>query len=137
MVAETPVLPEEIARPVKRAEREERPLIAVVGPCASGKSTLVRALREHEYNAREVVQEHSCAPTMWQRITQPDVLIYLDVSWETARQRRPTNAGASWWAKMTRRLDHAREHADFYILTDELTPQEILDRTLDSLMLQD
>jgi thymidylate kinase len=113
-----------------RTGREKGPLIAIVGPCASGKSTLVQALRERGYNAREVVQEHSYVPTMWQRITQPDLLVYLDVSWETARQRRPTDAGPDWWEKLARRLRHARQHADIYILTDELSPQEVLDRTL-------
>ena len=119
-------------------DKRERPLIAIVGPCASGKSVLVRALRARGYNVREVVQEHSYTPTMWQRITQPDLLIYLDVSWEVAHQRRPTSAGADWWDELTRRLCHARQHADLYVLTDELTPQEILERTLAFLsMLQD
>jgi thymidylate kinase len=105
-------------------------LIAIVGPCASGKSTLVRALRERGHNAREVVQEHSYVPTMWQRITQPDLLIYLDVSWEAACQRRSTSAGPGWWDEMARRLSHARQHADVYISTDGLSPQEVLDQTL-------
>jgi hypothetical protein len=65
---------------VKRAKLEERPLIAAVGPCTSGKSTLVRALRERGYNAREVVQEHSYVPAMWQVFAQPDILIYLYIS---------------------------------------------------------
>jgi deoxyadenosine/deoxycytidine kinase len=108
----------------------ERPLIAIVGPCASGKSTLVRALRERGYNAREVVQEHSYVPTMWQRITQPDLLIYLDVSWEAACQRRSTDAGPGWWDEMAHRLRHARQHADVYISTDALSPQEVLNQTL-------
>jgi nicotinamide riboside kinase len=111
-------------------KKGERPLIAVVGPCASGKSLLVRALREREYNAREVVQEHSHVPTMWQRITQPDLLVYLDVSWKVARQRRSMDVKADWWIELAHRLRHARQHADLYIHTDELTPQEILDRAL-------
>ena len=119
--------------PVKQIERRKRPLIAVVGPCASGKSLLVQALRTRGYNAREVVQEHSYVPTMWQRFTQPDLLIYLDVSWEVARWRRPTDAGEDWWAELARRLRHARQHAHLYIHTDGLTPQEVLDRTLDFL----
>lgn len=115
---------------MRQAEREKRPLIAVVGPCGSGKSLLVQELRERGYNAREVVQEHSHVPTMWQRITQPDLLIYLDVSWEVARQRRATDAGADWWVELARRLRHARQYADLYIHTDELTPQEVLERVL-------
>ena len=47
------------------------PLIAIVGVCASGKSTLAKALRERGYNARQVLQEHSYVPYMWQRITRP------------------------------------------------------------------
>ncbi len=110
----------------EQTKRGIRPLIAVVGPCASGKSLLVQALRERGYNAREVLQEHSYVPSMWQRITKPDLLVYLDVSWEVGRQRRPTDAGAEWWAKQARRLRHARQHADITILTDEMSPQEVL-----------
>lgn len=105
-------------------------MIAVVGPCASGKSLLVSALQKHGYNAREVAQEHSHVPTMWQRITRPDLLVYLDVSWEVAHRRRPSNAGAKWWVELAHRLRHARQHADLYIHTDDLTPQEVLEKTL-------
>ena len=115
---------------MKQSKQPQRPLIAVVGPCASGKSLLVRNLRERGYNAREVVQEHSYVPTMWQRITQPDLLIYLDVTQEVAHRRRPTDAPKDWWDRLVHRLRHARQHADLYISTDELAPQEILDRTL-------
>jgi ribose 1,5-bisphosphokinase PhnN len=119
---------------VKHIRQEERPLIAVVGPCTAGKSTLVRALRERGYNAREVVQEHSHVPAMWQVFTQPDILIYLDVSWEVARQRRHTDARERWWNELARRLRHAREHADLYILTDQLTPQQVFDQAASFLL---
>jgi cytidylate kinase len=121
---------ERVTATVKKTEQKEHPLIAVVGPCASGKSLLARALRQRGYNAREVGQEHSYVPTMWQRITQPDLLIYLDVSWEVACQRRSTDAKASWWAELAHRLRHARHHADLYIHTDVLTPQEVLEESL-------
>lgn len=114
----------------EQAPGESRPLIAVVGPCASGKSLLVRALRERGYNAREVVQEHSYVPTMWQRVTQPDLLVYLDVSSDAARSRLPTYLGTDWWDQLARRLSHARRHADLYIQTDDLTPQGVLARAL-------
>lgn len=123
---------------MRQTRNEKRPLIAIVGPCTSGKSTLVRALRARGHNAREVVQEHSYVPTMWQRITQPDLLIYLDVSWEVAHQRRPTDARADWWDELARRLRHARQHADLYVNTDKLTLHQVLERTTTFLsMLQD
>jgi len=109
-------------------------LIAVVGPCASGKSCLVEGLRAYGYNAREVVQEHSYVPTMWQRITRPDFLIYLDVSWKVACQRRlwagVDDVSPSWWQEQGRRLAHAREHADLYIDTDLLSIQAVLAEAL-------
>ena len=52
--------------------------VAVVGVCASGKTTLVSALRQFGIDAVDVAQEHSLVPHMWQVITRPDVLIYLD-----------------------------------------------------------
>lgn len=115
---------------MKHGVRGKGPRIAVVGPCAAGKSLLVQALRERGNDVHEVAQEHSHVPAMWQRITQPDVLIYLDVSWEVARQRRTTSRRAAWWDELAHRLHHARQHADLYIDTDELTPREVLDRTL-------
>jgi hypothetical protein len=121
--------PQTVRQPIHNG----RPLIAIVGPCASGKSLLVRALRERGYNAREVAQEHSYVPDMWQQVARPDRLIYLDVSWQVARQRRPTDAGEHWWTEQAHRLRHARQHADLYIRTDDLPPQEILDQVLASL----
>ena len=65
-----------------------RPLrVAVVGHCASGKSTLVSALRAHGYDANAVAQEHSAVSWLW-RHAEPDVLIYLDAALETVRARR-------------------------------------------------
>ncbi len=108
--------------------------VAVVGPSAAGKSTLVAALRERGYDARHVAQEHSYVPDMWQRIARPDVLIYLDVGYEAASQRRRMLAwGTPQWEEECRRLSHARTHCDLYILTDDLTPDEVLERALDFL----
>jgi thymidylate kinase len=102
----------------------------VVGPCASGKSTLVEALQAHGYDAHEVTQEHSYVPTMWQRFTKPDLLIYLDVSQEVAIQRRASESKVAWWDKLKRRLQHARQHADLCIQTDNLCSHEVLNRAL-------
>ncbi len=110
---------------------DDRPLIAVVGVCAAGKSTLVKGLRAHGFNARQVLQEHSYVPYMWQRITNPDILIFLDCAIETTRMRRGDRHFESWLLDEERhRLRHARAHCDLYIATDELSPDEILVRSL-------
>jgi hypothetical protein len=58
------------------------------------------------------------------------MLIYLDVSWEVAHRRRPSDAGADWLEELAHRLRHARQHADLYLNTDSLTPEQVLDRVL-------
>src|SRR5690554_2548682 len=100
--------------------------VGVVGPSAAGKSLLVAALREAGYDARHIAQEHSYVPDMWQRISKPDVLIYLDVSYEVSRQRRPqVTWGPERRVEEVERLRHARQHADLIIHTDDLSPAEI------------
>lgn len=107
------------------------PLIAIVGVCAAGKTTLAQALRVQGYNARPVLQEHSYVPTMWQRITKPDILIYLFADLETVRWRRHDPDFPAWLlAQEFDRLRHARAHADIYIDTCALTPAAVLRRAL-------
>lgn len=91
----------------------DRPMrVTVVGPCASGKSTLVKALRMHGYDARATAQEHSAVPSLWER-SRPDVLIALTADLESIRSRR----GEPRWsgqilAEQTSRLEDATHHAD-------------------------
>ncbi len=100
-------------------------LIAIVGPCASGKSTLGERLRQQGYNARTAAQEHSYVPGMWQ-MSNPDYLIYLDVSLDTLRLRRGNPRwSAHEWQEQQQRLAHARAHADLIIATDALTLDEV------------
>ncbi len=101
-------------------------LIAIVGPCAAGKSTLMAGLKPFGYNLRHVAQEHSYAPEMWQRITKPDVLIYLDVSYENSLKRKNLSWSKEEYLEEVRRLRHARQHADLYIDTNLLSPQQVL-----------
>jgi molybdopterin-guanine dinucleotide biosynthesis protein len=102
------------------------PLIAVVGVCASGKTTLVNALRLHGYRARQVSQEHSYVPDMWLRVTGPDLLIYLDASLEIIRFRRRDEQWPQWLREQQiARLRHARSHCDLYVLTDLLLPEKV------------
>ena len=109
-------------------------LIAVVGVCASGKSTLVRGLQAGGWNARHVVQEHSYVPDMWRRVAQPDLLIYLDASLAVIRQRRRDPEMPDWLIEAERqRLHHTLKHCDLYVQTDALTPDQVLERALDFL----
>jgi RNase adaptor protein for sRNA GlmZ degradation len=106
---------------------ETLPLIKVVGVSASGKSTLVRGLRERGYDARSVSQEHSHVPDLWQRMRPPARLIYLDVSLDVQRSRRPdVTWDEAWRTEEVRRLAHAREHADLRIDTSAIPAEQTL-----------
>ena len=103
----------------------EKPVIGVVGPCGSGKSTLVSALKKSGIDARHIAQEHSYVVTMWQRITNPDILVYLDASFDTATLRRKLNWTEAEFKIQLERLSNARQNADLLIVTDQLAPEEI------------
>lgn len=107
-------------------EADSPPRIAVVGPCVSGKTELVNALRSAGYEARHVAQEHSYVPAMWQRISKPDVLVYLDVDYPTAKARRPyIDWGPERLEEQAGRLAHARTHCDLHVDTSALSREEV------------
>ncbi len=110
-----------------------KPLIGVVGPCGSGKSTLIAGLEGNGYACRHIAQEHSYVQAMWQIITKPDILIYLSASFEVSTERRKLNWQAKDHAEQLRRLGHAREHANIIIDTDDLGPAQVLQKALDYL----
>jgi cytidylate kinase len=110
-----------------------RPLIGVVGPCGSGKSTLIAGLEKYGYACRHIAQEHSYVQAMWQKIAQPDVLIYLAASFPVSTARRKLNWQKKDYDEQLRRLSHARENANLLIETDHLTPQQVLQKVLDYL----
>jgi len=110
---------------------EDTPLIGVVGPCSAGKSVLARRLRARGYRVKEIRQEHSYVPDMWQRITNPALLIYLDVSMEEGARREGLAKPSSWWVEEREfRLAHARRHCDLYVDTTALTPDEVLEQVV-------
>lgn len=109
---------------------KQRPLIAVVGPCAAGKSSLVRRLKAMGYNARSVAQDHSYVPDMWRRITNPDLLIYLDAELSTIARRRRIGWGERYLNDERHRLRHARQHCDLYLPTDDLAEKEVLEQVV-------
>lgn len=105
-------------------------VIGVVGPCASGKSTLVSKLKALNIPAKNIAQEHSYVPDMWQILSKPEMLVYLDVSYQIANLRRSLNWTESEYEHQLQRLDHARDHADLIIYTDELNKEMVLEAVL-------
>jgi nicotinamide riboside kinase len=93
--------------------------VAIVGPCASGKTTLAERLRSHGVDAYVCAQEHSEIATLWRHL-DPDVVIALDVDLATVRARR----GADWpeaiFREQLRRLAAAKAAAAVVIDTTSL-----------------
>lgn len=110
--------------------------MGVVGPCGSGKSTLIAALEARGLACRHIAQEHSYVKDMWKRISHPDVLIFLQASFPVCTRRRRLNWNESEYAEGQRRLAHALAHADLVVNTDALTPEEVMARVLEFLAMQ-
>ncbi|MEZ4767929.1 MAG: hypothetical protein R2844_05820 [Caldilineales bacterium] len=112
--------------------------VKVVGPCKSGKTTLVTGLRALGIPARAAAQEHSGVPDTWQRFAPARHLVYLDVSVEAQKER----SGRQDWtedilAGQRQRLAHARQHANLFIDTTGLTADQVLQRVVDYLRGED
>jgi deoxyadenosine/deoxycytidine kinase len=110
--------------------------VAVVGHCASGKSTLVTALRGHGFDASAVAQEHSGIAWLW-RHSDPDVLIYLDVPLATVRDRRGQEWPQAVYDAQEERLAEARAHADVIIDTATMNVREMTAHVLSFLRERD
>jgi ABC-type cobalamin/Fe3+-siderophores transport system ATPase subunit len=116
--------------PDRSPGKRERPLLGIVGPCASGKSTLVKSLSEAGITARHIAQEHSYVPDMWLRLSQPHFLVYLQVSYANTVKRRLLDWSEEDYHEQLHRLRHARLHADLIINTDGLVPGEVYQKVL-------
>jgi deoxyadenosine/deoxycytidine kinase len=105
-------------------------LIGVVGPCGAGKSSLVASLSTNGFSVRHIAQEHSYVPDMWKRLTNPDILIFLDVSYENTIMRCKLDWTSSEYTEQLRRLRHARQYADLYLDTNSMSIQEVREAAL-------
>jgi uridine kinase len=111
-------------------ETTRKLLIGIVGPCASGKSTLVNRLTARGMNVRHIAQEHSYVPTMWKKITNPDILIYLMVSYPLTIARNQLDWTLAEYNEQLHRLRHAHEHAHLVIETDDLSQEDVENKVL-------
>ena len=103
--------------------------IAIVGVCASGKTTLVAGLRAADYDAYNVAQEHSCIHNFWAK-RQPDIVVMIDATMPAIRKRRQVFWDESRLVTQHKRLADARAHADLYIQTDSLTVKQVRDKVI-------
>ena len=110
---------------------KKSPIIGIVGPCASGKTTLVNGLCARGFTAKHIAQEHSFVSDMWERISKPDILIYLDVSYPLTIIRKKLDWTLEEYDAQIKRLNHARQHADLYVQTDQLTIDEVISSVFD------
>ncbi|MGI8642807.1 MAG: hypothetical protein ACR2LS_01640 [Thermomicrobiales bacterium] len=99
--------------------------VVIVGPCASGKSTLVKRLRELGYDAAVCAQEHSDIPTLWSR-SSPAVTIALVVDLAILRERRGPNWPEEIWRRQQARLTEAQRSATLVIDTSTKSPGDIV-----------
>ena len=104
--------------------------IAIVGVCASGKTTLVAGLREAGYDAYNVAQEHSCVHNFWAK-KNPDILVMIDATLPAIHKRRLVYWGEDRLVTQHKRLADAKAHADLYIQTDELDAEAVRQKVIE------
>ena len=94
---------------------------------------MIRGLERYGFVCRHIAQEHSYVQSMWQKIGRPDVLIFLEASFPISTARRKLRWQKADHDEQLRRLAHARQHANLVIDTDNLTPEQVLQKTVDFL----
>jgi molybdopterin-guanine dinucleotide biosynthesis protein len=109
------------------------PLIGIIGVCASGKTTLIAGLSARGYNCRHIAQEHSYVADMWKRITDPDILIFLEVAYETTLLRKNLNWTLKEYQEQVYRVRNAYEKADIHIKTDNMSPGQLIDEAVNQI----
>lgn len=99
------------------------PRIVVVGTCASGKSTLVEALRSHGCDAYACAQEHSEVKMLWKHLL-PDHVVFLETDLATIRERRSPNWPETIFNLQIARLENAKAAAKVIVDTSVVSVDE-------------
>jgi hypothetical protein len=111
----------------------DRFVIGVVGVCGSGKTELVQRLRTRRFQVKHIAQEHSFVSDMWQRFSKPNILVYLIVSYPETLRRKKFDWSEKDYNEQIRRVQHARQHADIVVNTDDFTPDGVCEYVLGQL----
>ena len=103
--------------------------IVVIGPCASGKTSLTTRLQGLGYDALACGQEHSEIAELWKH-QQPDVVIGLRIGLQTLRQRRSDGWPEAIYSRQMTRLESGYRNADLVIDCDAVDQQAVMDRVI-------
>lgn len=106
-------------------------VIGLVGPCKSGKTLLKRGLVDRGFAVKHIAQEHSYVKEMWEKIANPDILIFLEASYPTTLERSTLTWSQAEYAQQIIRLEHAYQNADLIIDTNNRSPGEVLKTALE------
>ncbi len=106
--------------------------IVVIGPCASGKSTLVHSLCDAGFDATVCAQEHSEIPTLW-RHYEPDMVIALTLDLATLRNRRDEDWQDDLLATQMGRLAVGFAAASVVLDTSLLDSEQIMTQASDTI----
>lgn len=104
--------------------------IAVVGVCASGKTTLVKGLKDAGYDAYNVAQEHSGIHNFWNK-HHPDILVMIDATLSAIKKRRLVYWDQERLDVQHKRLADAKAHANLFIQTDAYNADEVREQVID------
>lgn len=108
---------------------DDRRKIVLVGPCASGKTTLAHNLEARGHDVRICGQEHSGIRDFW-RLMDPDVLVALDVDLPTLRLRRSSAWPEHLYDVQRGRLASAFAAADVVVDSASNDADAVADRVL-------
>lgn len=103
--------------------------IVVIGPCASGKTSLTASLQRLGYDALACGQEHSEIADLWKH-QQPDVVIGLRIGLDTLRQRRSSDWPEALYHRQMARLECGFRNADLVIDSDRFGQDEVANQVV-------
>ena len=79
---------------------------------------------------RDYLSYHRLFDLVVGSLPRPDLLIYLGASFPVSTARRRLDWQEREYQEQLRRLAHARDHAHLFIDTDNLTPDQVLQKAL-------